>query len=67
MVLLAVLMKAKSEAEIKEMTTANLKKAYIDLAREYNVDQHDILESFLCELLGVKPDELYMILDDDNE
>lgn len=35
MVLLAVLMKAKSEAEIKEMTTANLKKAYIDLAREY--------------------------------
>jgi len=39
----------------------------IDLAREYNVDQYDILESFLCELLGVKPDELYMILDDDNE
>ena len=36
MVLLAVLMKPKSEAEVKELTPTNVRKAYNDLAKEYN-------------------------------
>ena len=31
----------------------------IKIARSYDVDQSDMLETFLCELLNVTPTELY--------
>lgn len=35
----------------------------IELAGEFEVDQFDILEGFVCELLNISPDRLYEILD----
>lgn len=31
----------------------------LELAKQYNIDQSDMLETFICELLDIKPDELY--------
>ena len=31
----------------------------IKLAKEFEVDQSDMLETFLCELLNITPTELY--------
>ena len=38
------------------------RKEIIKLAKKYNVDQSQLLESFLCELLNVSWGELYEIL-----
>ena len=35
----------------------------IELAKEFEVDQFDILETFICELLNISPDRLYEIID----
>ena len=35
----------------------------IELAREFEVDQFDILETFICELLDISPDKLYEMVD----
>lgn len=37
----------------------------IVLARKFDVDQNQVLESFLCELLGVSEDKLYEVLKDE--
>lgn len=34
-------------------------KDVLNLAKQYDVDQSDLLETFICELLDIKPDELY--------
>lgn len=34
-------------------------KNVIEVASRYRVDQNDILESFICELLDIKAEELY--------
>ena len=31
----------------------------VKLAKEFDVDQSDLLETFLCELLNITPTELY--------
>ena len=31
----------------------------VNVAKNYDVDQSDMLETFLCELLNVTPTELY--------
>lgn len=36
----------------------------IELAKEFEVDQFDILETFICELLNISPDRLYEIIDE---
>jgi len=43
------------------------KQDIVNLAREYEVNQSDLLETFLCDLLGVSADRLYEILDDKHE
>lgn len=35
----------------------------IDLAKEFEVDQSDMLETFICNLIDVEPDELYELLE----
>lgn len=35
----------------------------IELARQFEVDQYDILETFVCDLLDISPDRLYEILE----
>ena len=35
----------------------------IDLAKEFEVDQSDMLETFICSLIEVEPDELYELLE----
>lgn len=37
----------------------------IELAKEFEVDQFDILETFICELLNISPDRLYEIIDEE--
>lgn len=38
----------------------------IGLATHYEVDQSDMLESFICELLNITPDELYKLMEENN-
>lgn len=35
----------------------------IELARQFDVDQYDILERFVCELLNISPNLLYQLID----
>lgn len=35
----------------------------LNVARMYEVDQYDILETFLCDLLNISPDKLYIVLE----
>ena len=34
-------------------------KDIIEIAKQFNVDQNDALETFICELLDISPDLLY--------
>lgn len=36
----------------------------LSVASQYEVDQSDVLETFLCELLDVKVDKLYELIDE---
>jgi len=36
----------------------------LSVAREFEVNQSDMLETFLCELLNVSPYELYELLEE---
>lgn len=36
----------------------------LSVASQYEVDQSDMLESFLCELLDVKVDKLYELIEE---
>lgn len=39
----------------------------LNIARGYEVDQYDILETFLCDLLNVSSDRLYEILEQETD
>ena len=43
------------------------RREVLEIASHYEVDQSDLLETFLCELLNVNPDTLYELLELVNE
>ena len=46
------------------MQTVYTRECILDYAKAFEVDQSDILETFLCSLLGVTADKLYEMLED---